>query len=179
MESETEAALSPLLEALVYAGRVHNGQRRRDAPGSPHLKHVVQVVALLSGAGVRDPHILTAAAVHDVLRDTEINLGELQDKFGEEVAALVAELSADSVLSRMDRREELPARVRDFSGAAQLIKLAEKISNLRDLAEDAPIGWSRQRRRDYFDWADGVTRPLRGSCSGLDELLDEALKLRP
>lgn len=179
MHSQIDADLSPVLEALVYAGRVHNGQRRRDAPGSPHLKHVIQVVSLLAGAGVNDVVILTAAAVHDVLRDTEVKVEELQEQFGAEIAGLVEELSADSVLSRIDRREELPQRVRDFSGSAQLIKLAEKISNLRDLAEHAPIGWSRQRRRDYFDWAEGVTRPLRGNSSTLDSLLDEALKLRP
>lgn len=177
--SDTDANLSPVFEALVYAGRVHNGQRRRDAPGSPHLKHVMQVVSLLFGAGIRDPQILTAAAVHDVLRDTEVQVEELQEKFGAEVTGIVAELSADSVLSRVDRQVELPLRVREFSDPAQLIKLAEKISNLRDLAEDAPIGWSRQRRRDYFDWAEGVTRPLRGASSKLDSELDEALKLRP
>lgn len=179
MQSETDDDMSPVLEALVYAGRVHNGQRRRDTPGSPHLKHVIQVVALLSGAGVRDRQILTAAAVHDVLRDTDTKVQHLQDRFGQEVAGIVEELSADSVLSQVDRREELPSRVRDFSDSAQLIKLAEKISNLRDLAENAPIGWSRQRRRNYFDWADGVTQPLRGNSPELDKLLDEALKLRP
>ena len=179
MTSDITADLSPVLAALVYAGRIHNGQRRRDAPGSPHLKHVVQVVSLLTGAGISDRTILIAAAVHDVLRDSDTEPEVLQQEFGADVADLVVELSADSVLSRVDRLEEMPKRVKDFSDSAQLIKLAEKISNLRDLYEHAPIGWSRQRRRDYFDWAEGVTRPLRGKSAELDELLDEALALKP
>lgn len=179
MPSDDYAAMSPVFAALVYAGRLHNGQRRRDVPGSPHLKHVVQVVSLLFSAGVRDATVLTAACVHDVLRDTDTEAADLRTEYGDEVAELVEELSADSVLSRMDRIEELPVRVKDFSPPAQLIKLAEKISNLRDLDEHPPIGWSRQRRRDYFDWADGVTRPLRGQSAELDRMLDEALQQKP
>ncbi len=179
MTGELGDVPATVIEALVFAGEVHNGQRRKDSVGSPHLKHVLQVTGLLVKAGLRDGALLTAAALHDVLRDSETDPEEIRELFGDEVLEIVAELSADSVLSRIDRREELPGRVARFGERAQLIKLAEKISNLSDLVDNPPVGWSRQRRRDYFDWADGVTRSLRGRNRVLDGLLDEALKVRP
>jgi len=168
-----------VFEALLFAGSVHNGQRRKDAPGSPHLKHVVQVAGLLVRAGERDPDLLTAAVLHDVLRDTDTDAAELRRRFGAAVADIVEELSEDARLSRLDRRDYMPRRVKEFGNEAKLIKMAEKISNLLDLAEHAPVGWSRQRRRNYFTWADGVTRPLRGLNQSLDSMLDEALKHAP
>ncbi len=179
MRSDGNDGYSTVFEALARAAHLHNGQRRKDVPGSPHLKHVVQVLALLSRAGIDDIELLTAAALHDVLRDTEVEAAALHEQYGARVAGIVEEINADSELSRIDRREELPARVVNFSEEAQLIKLAEKISNLTDLSVEVPVGWSRQRRRDYFDWTAEVTQPLRGRNELLDEWLDEALALRP
>lgn len=179
METGVDDLPATVFEALLFAGSVHNGQRRKDAPGSPHLKHVVQVAGLLVRAGERDPELLSAAVLHDVLRDTDTEPSELRRRFGAGVADIVEELSEDARLSRLDRRDYMPRRVKEFGDAAKLIKMSEKISNLRDLAEHAPIGWSRQRRRDYFAWADGVTGPLRGLNPKLDAMLDEALRHAP
>lgn len=179
METGVDDLPAAIFEALMFAGSVHNGQRRKDAPGSPHLKHVVQVAGLLVRAGVREPDVLVAAVLHDVIRDTDTELELLRNRFGDAVVTIVEELSEDARLSRIDRRDYMPNRVKEFGAAAKLIKLSEKISNLLDLAEHAPVGWSRQRRRDYFEWADGVTRPLRGLNAKLDGMLDEALLHAP
>ncbi len=179
METGADDLPASLFEALMFAGDVHNGQRRKDAQGSPHLKHVVQVAGLLIRAGIRDEMLLNAAVLHDVLRDTDTEPEVLRSRFGEEISNVVEELSEDARLSRLDRRDYMPNRVKEFGDQAKLIKLSEKISNLLDLAEGAPIGWSRQRRRDYFEWADGVTRPLRGLNAELDSMLDEALSHAP
>lgn len=167
------------MAALVYAAEKHNGQRRRDSSGSPHLKHVTQVVELLVRAGVSDPDTLVAACVHDVLRDTPADEAEVIERFGDDVTEIVRELTDDPDLSRLDRQEQLPQRVQEYHGPARLIKLAEKISKLKDLNDESPIGWSRQRRRDYYDWAAGVTAPLKGDNAVLDGLLEEALATRP
>lgn len=168
-----------VLEALVYAAEKHNGQRRRDRVGSPHLKHVTQVVELLVRAGIDDPDTLIAACVHDVLRDTPASEAEVRERFGEAVTDIVRELTEDPDMSRLDRREQLPKLVTEYHGPARHIKLAEKISKLQDLAEESPIGWSRQRRRDYYDWVTEVTLPLKGENEALDDLLEQALSTRP
>ena len=61
----------------------------------------------------------------------------------------------------------------------KLVKLADKICNLRDLASSPPADWSLQRKRDYFDWAKAVVDGLRGTHPGLEAIFDEAFKARP
>lgn len=177
-ENNTDA-MPRVLAALVFAAERHNGQRRRDRAGSPHLKHVTQVVELLTRAGVTEPDTLVAACIHDVLRDTPADEAEVREHFGECVTDIVDELTEDPDMSRLDRREQLPRLVTEYHGPARLIKLAEKISKLHDLAHESPIGWSRQRRRSYYDWVEEVTAPLKGDNEVLDALLEEALANRP
>jgi guanosine-3',5'-bis(diphosphate) 3'-pyrophosphohydrolase len=57
--------------------------------------------------------------------------------------------------------------------------LADKISNLRDVANDPPADWNLERRREYFDWAKQVIDQLRGVHSGLEVLFDKAYSMRP
>ena len=57
-------------------------------------------------------------------------------------------------------------------------RLADKISNLRDVANDPPADWSLERRREYFDWAKRVIDQLRGVHPGLEVLFDQAYSAR-
>jgi hypothetical protein len=43
-----------------------------------------------------------------------------------------------------------------LSPEAKLVKLADKICNLRDVAVRPPANWDLARRREYFDWAKRV-----------------------
>src|SRR5699024_12698199 len=82
--SETNTDAMPrVLAARVLAAERHNGQRRRDRAGSPHLTHVTQVVELLTRAGVTEPDTLVAACIHDVLRDTPADEAEDRQSVGE------------------------------------------------------------------------------------------------
>ena len=56
---------------------------------------------------------------------------------------------------------------------AKLVKLADKICNLRDLVASPPAGWSRQRKIEYFEWAKQVVAGLRGSNRVLEDAFDE------
>ena len=49
-----------------------------------------------------------------------------------------------------------------------MIKLADKISNVRDIVHEPPKGWSIKRRREYLDWAEAVV----GSCRKVNESLE-------
>jgi guanosine-3',5'-bis(diphosphate) 3'-pyrophosphohydrolase len=59
------------------------------------------------------------------------------------------------------------------------VKLADKISNLRDVAHDPPPDWDLQRRRDYFDWAKRVIDRLRGVHAPLEVIFDREYANRP
>ena len=75
--------------------------------------------------------------------------------------------------------EELWTRYSKASREAKLVKLADKTCNLRDMATNAPAGWSLQRRREYFDWAKAVIDGLRGTHPVQEGLFDAAYAARP
>jgi guanosine-3',5'-bis(diphosphate) 3'-pyrophosphohydrolase len=65
-----------------------------------------------------------------------------------------------------------------ISEQAKLLKLADKISNLRDLVNDPPATWNLERQREYFDWAKQVIDQLRGTHAELERLFDQAYSKR-
>ena len=69
------------------------------------------------------------------------------------------------------------AEVTEIDG--RLVKLADKIANLRDLVEFPPADWPAYRRREYFDWAAEVVATLRGTHPQLEALFDDVQALRP
>lgn len=62
---------------------------------------------------------------------------------------------------------------------AKLVKLGDKIYNLRDLQKEAPVGWSSERVLEYFAWAKKVTDNCRGINAKLDGILEEIYKQGP
>jgi len=66
-----------------------------------------------------------------------------------------------------------------ISDQAKLVKLADKIANLRDVATWPPPDWSRERRREYFDWGKQVIDQLRGVHPELEAVFDAAYAKRP
>jgi hypothetical protein len=80
--------------ALTFAARAHANQRRKGAAQEPYINHLIEVADLVRGAtGGTDEDALVAALLHDVVEDTAVTLGELAERFGEEVARVVVENS--------------------------------------------------------------------------------------
>ena len=65
------------------------------------------------------------------------------------------------------------------SREAKLVKLADKICNLRDVAERPPAKWDLARRREYFEWSKRVIDRLRGTHPGLEAAFDAAYRRKP
>ena len=53
------------------------------------------------------------------------------------------------------------------------MKLADKLYNLRDLDRQTPVGWSEQRKLEYFKWANQVVDGLRGTNSTMENELEK------
>ena len=66
-----------------------------------------------------------------------------------------------------------------ISRRAKLVKLADKICNLRDIARHPPADWPLERKQAYFDWAKSVVDPMRGVHPGLEAIFDAAYDARP
>ena len=169
-----------VLRAASFAAMKHRDQRRKDQAATPYINHPLALATILaSEGGVPDPATLAAALLHDTIEDTETTEGELAQAFGPEVAGLVAEVTDDKAIPKVDRKRLQVEHAAHLSPKAKLVKLADKIANLRDVAQSPPVGWPLQRRRDYFDWARSVIDRLRGVDARLEALFDVACAARP
>ena len=172
-----------LIGALAFAADKHRNQRRKDAEASPYINHPIALANLLKREGVADTAVLCAALLHDTIEDTDTSLGELQREFGERIAAMVAEVTDDKDLPKAERKRLQIVHASGISPGAKLVKLADKICNLRDVAERPPATWDLDRRREYFEWAKRVIDGLRGapteSMRGLLAAFDAAYLRKP
>jgi guanosine-3',5'-bis(diphosphate) 3'-pyrophosphohydrolase len=172
--------LGLVLRAIAFAADKHRFQRRHDAEKSPYINHPIALVDLLANeANIFDADVLAAAALHDTVEDTETTLAELAACFGAKISAIVAEVSDDKALPKAERKRLQIEHARAASPEAQLVKLADKICNLRDLETRPPADWSIERKREYFDWARSVVDGIRDRHSGLSTLFDQAYARRP
>jgi guanosine-3',5'-bis(diphosphate) 3'-pyrophosphohydrolase len=172
--------LSELIKAIAFAAGKHRDQRRKDVCASPYINHPIQLVNVLCNeAGVTDVNVLCAAILHDTIEDTETTAEELTQHFGLQICTIVLEMSDDGNLCKTDRKNEQIKHAPGLSDEAKLVKLADKICNLRDVADNPPAGWGLQRRQEYFDWAKAVIDGLRGIHPGLESIFDDTYAKRP
>jgi len=151
------------MDAVAFAAEKHRHQRRKDAEASPYINHPIALARTLAVEGhVEDVTVLVAAVLHDTLEDTETTVEEIERRFGAEVAGIVKEVTDDKALPKEQRKELQVAHAPHLSPRAKLVKLADKISNLRDIQETPPGDWLPDRKRAYFDWAANVVAGLRG-----------------
>ncbi|RXM21902.1 HD domain-containing protein, partial [Citrobacter sp. AAK_AS5] len=87
------------------------------------------------------------------IEDTDTTASELESVFGEEIAAIVLEVTDDKRLPKGERKRLQIEHAPTISRSAKLVKLADKICNLRDVADSSPVQWSLERRQEYFEWA--------------------------
>jgi guanosine-3',5'-bis(diphosphate) 3'-pyrophosphohydrolase len=161
------------LNTLAFAAEKHKNQRRKDVDASPYINHPISLANLLvSEGGVIDINVLCAAILHDTIEDTETTADELKSLFGEKITSIVLEVTDDKSLAKAVRKEKQIEHAPHISNEAKLVKLADKISNLRDIKNSPPADWSDQRKHEYFDWAAKVVQGLRGSNKKLEDLFD-------
>ncbi|XP_069321802.1 guanosine-3',5'-bis(diphosphate) 3'-pyrophosphohydrolase MESH1 isoform X2 [Eulemur rufifrons] len=144
-----------LLEAADFAARKHRQQRRKDPEGTPYINHPIGVARILTHeAGITDIAVLQAALLHDTVEDTDTTLDEVELHFGAQVRRLVEEVTDDKTLPKMERKRLQVEQAPHSSPGAKLVKLADKLYNLRDLNRCTPEG-SPGRAVDFLLWRRG------------------------
>ena len=172
-----DVALPALLEALRFAADRHRDQRRKGAEASPYINHPIEVAELIARVGgVADLVVLQAAVLHDTIEDTRTTAAELESRFGPEVRRVVEEVTDDKRLPWTERKRLQVEHAPRLSERARLVKLADKISNVRAIRESPPAGWTLQRRRGYLDWTAEVIAGCRGTNEALEQLYDRSLE---
>ena len=177
-KSTTDLGL--VIKAAHFAAHKHKEQRRKDAKASPYINHPIGLAEVLhTDGGVSDPVVIAAALLHDTIEDTETTYDELRGAFGVEVADVVLELTDVKFLAKESRKRLQIAKAARASDRARLVKLADKICNLRDILASPPAGWSLTRRQKYFDWAREVVDQVRGANPKLERVFDQLYRQRP
>ena len=165
---------SAVLAAACFAARKHAGQFRKGRTREPYINHPLEVAELVAGqAEDGDDSVVVAALLHDVIEDAGVTREELAARFGEDVAGLVVELTDDGSLPKQVRKELQVRHAAGKSPRAQLISLADKISNVRGLLTDPPVNWSFRRRAEYVEWAGRVVGQFGAAPGALKKEFEE------
>ncbi len=135
------ADLTGLDEAYLFAQQAHEGQMRKS--GEPFVNHPLEVALILAELHL-DTATLKAALLHDTVEDSDVELDEVREKFGNEVAELVdgvtklgkIEFESLSEQQSNNLRKMLIAMAKDIR--VILIKLADRLHNMRTLAALPP-----------------------------------------
>ena len=120
-------------DAYDFASEAHAGQHRKGGE-KPYIAHPVEVARLLHAEGVADDDLLAATFLHDVVEDTDHTLEEIRDRFGTEVAELVAAMTEDGSVEPYETRKEHHRDQVEAAGTRPaMIYGADKLANLRDM----------------------------------------------
>jgi len=193
------ANTAEVLRAAALAAKLHEAQRRKGEAAEPYVNHLIEVAHLLAEAGAPSP-VVIAGLLHDAIEDTwtapwrereaaadpakaaerarswALHLESMQVRlaagFGAEVAALVAACTDDkSVPSDARKAAQVETAARKSAGA-RMVKIADKISNLRALVASPPRDWPAARKQDYVRWCAAVVAGCRGVNAALESEFD-------
>jgi (p)ppGpp synthase/HD superfamily hydrolase len=160
-ESIPAGPVQRILAAARFASEKHSAQKRKGMAGEPYVNHLIEVAQLVAGSSAElGANMVMAAFLHDTIEDTGTTAAELEKVFGSDVTQLVLELTDDKSLPKEVRKELQVQETPHKSARAQVIKLADKISNLRSLLNSPPADWSSKRKREYFDWGRRVVNAM-------------------
>ncbi|KAK7791834.1 hypothetical protein R5R35_001249 [Gryllus longicercus] len=171
--------ISSIIKCVYFAAEKHKNQRRKDPEKTPYINHPIGVANILvDEAKVNDINIILAALLHDTVEDTDTSFSEIEENFGPVVRKIVEEVTDDKSLPKEERKRLQIVHAIESSPQAKLVKLADKLFNLRDLNRATPEGWNEERVHEYFVWAKKVVVGLKGTNTYLEKELDSLFQLR-
>lgn len=180
--------LMAIEKAVTVALKAHKGQTRKGDRATPYIVHPVAVAMILAPYFEKDPDVLCAAILHDVLEDTKYPAKSLEKAFGERVLKLVREVSDARPKAPWDERKDAYLKhLKTASKEACLIASADKTHNLVSIEEAYKKGgeqiWERFNapKEDKIGFYESVYRIVNGRFShpviaGLKRALDQTKK---
>lgn len=137
--------------AVEFATKAHEGQWRKGTK-RPYIVHPVEVGDIVSGM-TKDEEVISAALLHDTIEDCAgVTREVLEKEFSRRVADMVSEESEDKTKTWMERKQATIDHLKCAPREVQMIALADKLSNMRDINRDYPVQgealWERFRMKD-------------------------------
>jgi len=170
--------IDKLLRAVEYAAEKHHGQVRKDAAKTPYIIHPIGVAELLwDMGGICSVNLLTASLLHDTLEDTDATEEEIRESFGSRVLATVKEVTNDPNITGEENKQRQIEHAPEMSLDAQLVKLADRLYNVRDLRSPPPA-WTEEKVDIYYGWGEKMLHVLKGTNRGLENSLKREIQER-
>lgn len=138
-------------KAIAFATEAHKGQFRKGTT-RPFILHPLEVGKIVASM-TEDEEVICAAILHDTIEDCAgITEQIICREFSPRVAELVALESEDKSKTWMERKSATVEHLKVAPKEIQMIGLADKLSNMRDIDRDYPeCGeelWKRFRMKD-------------------------------
>ncbi|MEE1315396.1 MAG: HD domain-containing protein [Faecalimonas sp.] len=160
-------------KARQFATQAHEGQFRKGTT-RPYIVHPLEVGEIVATM-TDDEEIISAAILHDTVEDCkEVTAELLMQTFSVRVAQMVVQESEDKSKTWIERKGATIARLKRASKEVQMIGLADKLSNMRDIDRDYPeCGeelWNRFRMKDknMIGWYyKGIQESLKIALQGV------------
>ncbi len=143
-------------KALEFATKAHEGQFRKGTK-RPYIVHPIEVADIVSTM-TQDEEVRSAAVLHDTIEDCGVTKEQLAEEFSDRVAELVARESEDKSKSWMERKSTTIENLKTAPRDIQMIEMADKLSNMRDIDRDYPMYgedlWNRfnMKDKDKIGW---------------------------
>ena len=149
---------------------------RKGVESTPYINHPLEVArVLIEEGGVDDPVVLAAALLHDTMEDVPTPYEVLVREFGLEVANIVREVTDEKGLAKDERKRLQVVNAPGKSHKAAMVKMADKICNMRDIANAPPVNWDLAKKQAYYDWARIVVRALPKCNAKLEAAFERCL----
>lgn len=176
-------------KAIAFATQAHEGQLRKGTT-RPFILHPLEVGKIVASM-TDDEEVICAAILHDTIEDCEHVTEEIiAREFTKRVAGMVVQESEDKSKTWMERKSHTIEKLRVAPQEIQMIGLADKLSNMRDIDRDYPecgeelwnrfrmkdknvIGWYYKSVRDSLEHAMGGMRPYREYCALIEKNFKE------
>lgn len=147
------------IRARDFARAKHAGQFRKGAAREPYEVHLAEVAALVAGFG-GGAEVVAAAWLHDTVEDCDVPAAEISALFGTLVAQIVAEVTDDNGLDKAARKRMQVVNAPKKSPGGALVKICDKISNIRAVADSPAEDWTLARQQEYLRWSAEVVAAL-------------------
>lgn len=164
--------MDALSAAKAYA-TLHHVIRKGQLYGNvPYTHHLQDVERILLEFGVADYVDLTAAWLHDIVEDTDVKLRDVEENFGEDVAALVGAVTSEEGLNRRVRNALTYPKIRAAGPRAVRLKLADRLANVRHGGASF-----KMYLREYPDFRHALHDPSDSTCVDLWSAINIAMGL--
>jgi (p)ppGpp synthase/HD superfamily hydrolase len=129
-------------KAIIYAVTHHKNTRRK-GKNIPYILHPLEAMGIVATI-TDDQELIAAAALHDLIEDTDVTYDDIYNEFGKRIADIVLSESNNAIdnyedLSWHEIREKTMEKLKKASIDSKIVALGDKLSNMRAIYTDHKI----------------------------------------